>query len=339
MRKNSRSAALFSLLLAVVVIGQAFPQAQPQAQPAQPQQRLIGKALYDKLQREGRRMMTGGPGGPGGLTWTPDGKGSYAFEESTFKRTDILTGEKTPLFDDAKIIAAVNAALGRQEVKLPFSRFQFLDEGKKIQFQAFNKVFLYDLASAKLVFYEPERSVSGVRGRSYGDVLSPDLKYRAFTRNYNLYVKDLDGNETALTTDGTEDLRNGYPDWVYPEELGQYEAFWWSPDSKRIAFMQFDESPVFKYPIVHDIAAQPRYELQGYPVPGAQQSHRPAVHRRRRDEEARPPGDGRRPRRLSLPRQVDRRRQGNSPTTGSTGSRTRSSSSPPTRPRARPACS
>lgn len=269
MRRTSRFAALFSLMLAVLFIGQALPQAQPQAQQPQPQQQIIGRALYEKLQREGRRMMTGGPGGPGGLTWTPDGKGSYAFEESTFKRTDILTGEKTPLFDDAKIIAAVNAALGRQEVKLPFSRFQFLDAGKKIQFQAFNKIFLYDLASAKLAFYEPERSVSGVRGRSYGDVLSPDLKSRAFTRNYNLYVKDLDGNETALTTDGTEDLRNGYPDWVYPEELGQYEAFWWSPDSKRIAFMQFDESPVFKYPIVHDVAAQPRYELQGYPVPGA----------------------------------------------------------------------
>ena len=79
----------------------------------------------------------------------------------------------------------------------------------------------------------------------------------------------MDGTETALTTDGTEDLRNGFPDWVYPEELGQYQAFWWSPDSKKIAFMQFDESPVTKYPIVHDVAPMPRYELQGYPVPGA----------------------------------------------------------------------
>jgi dipeptidyl-peptidase 4 len=272
MRKTSRSAALLSLMLAVLFVGQALPQAQPQPQQAQPsQQRLVGKALYEKLQREGRRMMGGGgPGGfGGGLTWTSDGKATYAFEDGTFKRTDLATGEKTPLFDDAKLLAAVNAMTGRQEAKIFFNRFQYVDEGRKIQFQAFNKMFVYDLASAKLVAYEPERSVTGVRGRSYGDVLSPDLKYRAFTRNYNLYVKDMDGNETALTVDGTEDLRNGYPDWVYPEELGQYQAFWWSPDSKKIAFMQFDESPVFKYPIVHDIAAMPRYELQGYPVPGA----------------------------------------------------------------------
>jgi dipeptidyl-peptidase-4 len=267
MRRNPRPALLSALMLTVLVVGQALPQQPPQQQ--QPPQRIIGKALYEKLQREGRRMM-GGPGGfGGGIAWTPDGKGSYAFEEGTFKRTDLLSGAKTPLFDDAKILAAVNATTGRQEVKLPFNRFQFLDGGKKIQFQAFNKVFICDLATVKLAAYEPERAVTGVRGRAYGDVLSPDLKYRAFARDYNLFVKDMDGNETALTVNGTEDLRNGYPDWVYPEELGQYEAFWWSPDSKKIAFMQFDESPVAKYPIVHDVAPMPRYELQGYPVPGA----------------------------------------------------------------------
>jgi dipeptidyl-peptidase-4 len=268
MRKNVRLTALFCVMLVAVFIGQALPQPPQQSQQSQP---VIGKALYEKLMREGRRMMggMGMRGGFGGGAWTPDGKATYAYEDGTFKRTDILTGEKSPLFDDAKLLAAFNARTGRQEVKLFFNRFQYLNEGRTIQFQAFNKVFLYDLASAKLTCYEPEHAITGVRGRAYGDVLSPDLKTRAFTRDYNLYVKDMDGNETALTTDGTEDLRNGYPDWVYPEELGQYEAFWWSPDSKKIAFMQFDESPVYKYPIVHAISAEPRYDLEGYPVPGA----------------------------------------------------------------------
>jgi dipeptidyl-peptidase-4 len=255
MRKNSKTAAILGLLLVVLIAGQAFAQ-----------DKIVGKALYDKLRREARTLvkMEGQPG----LTWTPDGKASYISEDGTFKRVDILTGEKTPLFDDAKLLAAVNAMTGRQEAKLFFNRFEYLDEGKKIQFSAFNKVFVYDLASSKLVFYEPERAITGVRGRAYGDILSPDLKYRAYTRNYNLYIKDMDGSETALTTDGTEDLRNAFPDWVYPEELGQYQAFWWSPDSKNIAFMQFDEKPVTKYPIVHDVQPIPRFELLGYPKPG-----------------------------------------------------------------------
>jgi len=284
MKRNLKSTTVLALALAGLIPALALAQAKPPAKPAAAQ-RLIGRALYEKLRKEGRAMVK--YEGLAGLQWTPDGKGYYIQEDNAFKRVDLATGAKSPLFDEARLLAALNAMTGRQETRVPFGgegrpmpgmgpggfrgagAFQFLDEGKKIQFSAWNKVFLYDLATGKLVAYEPERATTGVRGRGYGDILSPDLKFRAFARSYNLYVKDMEGNETALTTDGTEDLRNGFPDWVYPEELGQYQAFWWSPDSKRIAFMQFDESPVAKYPIVHDIAPMPRYELQGYPVPGA----------------------------------------------------------------------
>lgn len=262
MRRDPRTTGFLTVLLTatLAVLVLAGPVL------AQTQERVIGKALYDKLRREARTLvkMEGQPG----LSWTPDGRGAYVLEEGSFKRIDLATGEKTPLFDEAKLLAAVNAMTGRQEAKLFFNRFQYVGGGRKIQFSAFNKVFLYDIETTKLALFEPERTTVGVRGRAYGDVLSPDLKLRAFARGFNLYVKDLDGQETALTTDGTEDLRNGFPDWVYPEELGQYEAFWWSPDSKRIAFMQFDERPVTKYPIVHDVQPIPRLELLGYPKPG-----------------------------------------------------------------------
>jgi dipeptidyl-peptidase-4 len=255
------------LVLAGLFAAPSFSQTKPATKPVLGKERIVGRALYDKLRKEGRTLVK--LDGLANLNWTPDGKGYFISEDGTFKRVDLSTGEKSPLFDDAKLLAAVNAVTGRQEAKLFFNKFQFLNDGKKIQFSGFNKVFIYDPATGKLFSYEPERTVTGVRGRGYGDVLSPDLKYRAFTRSYNLYLKDMDGNETALTADGTEDLRNGFPDWVYPEELDQYQAFWWSPDSKRIAYMQFDESLVAKYPIVHDVAPMPRYELQGYPVPGA----------------------------------------------------------------------
>ena len=268
--KRTASVILLAVLAAAVI-------------PTFAQERLVGKALYDKLRRSGRDLVK--MEGLAGLNWTPDGRGYYVFEEGTFKRVDLATGEKTPLFEDAKILAALHALTGRRETKLPFavearpmlgprpgprgpSSFDFLDEGKKIRFSAWNKVFLYDLPTGKLVSFEPERTTIGVRGRAYSDVLSPDFRFRAFARDYNLYIKDMEGNETALTTDGHQDLRNAFPDWVYPEELGQYAAFWWSPDSKRIAFMQFDESPVPKYPIVHDVSQLPRLELLSYPKAG-----------------------------------------------------------------------
>lgn len=225
-----------------------------------------GRALYEKLSRDRGELIK--YEGLQRVEWTPDGTAFYQLEKDSFVIIDPVTGQKNPLFDDPAIIEAYNALTGKSEDKLPFRRFSYLDSGKKIRFMVGSRAFVYDLATGKMLFYVPERDITGVRGRIYSEVFSPDFKYRAFIRDYNLYIQDLEGNEKALTTDGHKDLRNGFPDWVYPEELSQYEAFWWSPDSKKIAFMQFDESPVGKYPIVHDISPRPELELQSYPKAG-----------------------------------------------------------------------
>ncbi|MGB8952033.1 MAG: S9 family peptidase [Candidatus Aminicenantales bacterium] len=233
---------------------------------AGPQEPIRGKALYEKLLKDKDLIKFEGLSK---INWTPDGQSYYVYEDSTFKKIDAASGKKSSLFPNAKILAALNAVTGKEEKKLPFKNFESLNSGRKIRFAAFHKTFIYDLATGKMVVYEPEKAIIGVRGRVYNEVLSPNCKYRAFTRNYNLYIKDLDGNEAALTANGHEDLRNGFPDWVYPEELNQYDAFWWSPDSKKITYMQFDESPVAKYPIVHDVSPVPELELQSYPKSGA----------------------------------------------------------------------
>jgi dipeptidyl-peptidase-4 len=227
---------------------------------------IQGKKLYEKLRTDRSLVKFEGLAR---VNWTPDGKAYYVFEEDTFNKVDPVSGEKSPLFDDKKIITAFNKITNKDLETLPFRRFTFMDNGKKIRFDVNSKAYLYDRNAGTMTSYVPERSITGVRGRIYNEVFSPDLRYRAYARDYNLYIQDMDGKETALTLDGHKDLRNGFPDWVYPEELGQYEAFWWSPDSKKIAFMQFDESPVSEYPIVHDIKPLPTYERQRYPKAGA----------------------------------------------------------------------
>jgi len=77
---------------------------------------------------------------------------------------------------------------------------------------------------------------------------SPDGTKIAFVRDNNLYIKPMNGEEFAVTTDGVyNEIINGAPDWVYEEEFGFSKAFAWSPDSRRIAWMRFDERevPVF----------------------------------------------------------------------------------------------
>ena len=91
---------------------------------------------------------------------------------------------------------------------------------------------------------------------------SPDSTKLAFTRENDLYIVDIaSGNETRLTYDGSDVILNGYASWVYYEEIfgrpTKYKAFWWSPDSKKLAFYRFDNTNVPMFPIYSAFA---RYE-------------------------------------------------------------------------------
>jgi len=254
MKKNLR--ALITITLSLILIISLFTLSQGQ---------IRGRALYEKLRTDRNLVKFEGERF---IRWTPNGTGYYKPKDNSFVKIDAETGTESSLFDDAAIIKAYNTITSKNVDKLPFRNFTFIDEGRKINFRVNTTAYVYDLETEKIISYVPEKSITGVRGRTYSEVFSPDFKNRAFIRDFNLFVADLEGRETELTTGGHTDLRKGFPDWVYPEELGQYDAFWWSLDSKKIAYMEFDEGPVRHYPIVHDIKPVPEYELQRYPKAG-----------------------------------------------------------------------
>ena len=75
--------------------------------------------------------------------------------------------------------------------------------------------------------------------------LSPDSKLVAYAKDNNLYVGALGKEMTAITNDGEwNKVINGTADWVYEEEYGFTQAYAFSPDSKKIAYLRFDESQV-----------------------------------------------------------------------------------------------
>lgn len=103
--------------------------------------------------------------------------------------------------------------------------------------------------------------------------ISPDGKQVAFTRNNDLFSVDIaSGNETRYTTDGSDVIYNGWASWVYYEEIlgrpTRYKAYWWSPDSKSIAFMRFDDSQVPVFPIYSSSGQHGYLENTRYPKAG-----------------------------------------------------------------------
>ncbi len=104
--------------------------------------------------------------------------------------------------------------------------------------------------------------------------LSPDGKFLAYVKNNDLYVYSFEqAKETRLTTDGSKEILNGYAGWVYMEEIltraSQYRAYWWSPDSKTIAFFRTDESKVPTFTITDATGGRNGYvETMRYPKVG-----------------------------------------------------------------------
>jgi dipeptidyl-peptidase-4 len=99
--------------------------------------------------------------------------------------------------------------------------------------------------------------------------ISPDGQYAAFRLEHNLYTVQIASRQMhSLTDSGSSTLLNGEMDWVYPEELGLRTAYWWSPDSRHIAYLQFDTSQETEYPHSDLTQQHPKPEPQRYPFAG-----------------------------------------------------------------------
>lgn len=145
-----------------------------------------------------------------------------------------------------------------------FSKYIFSDDEQRILIETEVK-YIYR-RSYTAVYYVWDRNRNSFEplsneGAQRVPSFSPDGERIAFSRDNNLYVKTLKfGTEYAVTTDGKlNEIINGTPDWVYEEEFSYNKAYQWSPDSKMLAFVKFDESKVSEYTIPMYKGLEPEY--------------------------------------------------------------------------------
>ena len=117
------------------------------------------------------------------------------------------------------------------------------------------------------------RRLTATPGLEENPRFSPNGNWVAYTRDHNLFAYDLENSvEHQYTSDGSDSVYNGWASWVYYEEIlgrgSQYAAFWWSPDSTRLAFLRFDDAPVPVFPIYHAEGQHGELESQRYPKAG-----------------------------------------------------------------------
>jgi dipeptidyl-peptidase-4 len=144
------------------------------------------------------------------------------------------------------------------------------DEESIYRYSSKANYYLFDRKTKKLTFLSKQ-------GKQRLMTMSPDGSRVAFVRENNLYMMnitanpspDIDQREIQITFDGKQnEVIYGATDWVYEEEFGFTQAFFWSPDSKKIAFYRFDESKVREYQLTYYGELYPEQYKYKYPKAG-----------------------------------------------------------------------
>jgi dipeptidyl-peptidase 4 len=211
-------------------------------------------------------------GSPVQAQWAADGRSFKQMVNGRLMRVDALTGQATPFFDSERLVNAlmrvgVRADLAAALANSPALEFNADETAILINHNA--DLWYYSIGGATLT-----RLTSNRDEEKEAD-FSPDGKWVSFVRGNNLFVVDVtNSREKQLTRDGREGDRaiyNGYLDWVYEEELygrGQKRGYWWSPDSRLIAFLRLDEGSVPRFVLPNDVVTDQVIETEHYPQAG-----------------------------------------------------------------------
>ena len=212
-------------------------------------------------------------GTPVQVRWASDGRSFRQMVNGRMMRVNAVSGDAVPYFDSGALIAALMRMGLRQPDAAALanaSDLQFSPDEKGVLIQHQADIWYYDTATRQV-----RRLTNSPNDEEKEADFSPDGKWVSFVRGNNLFVADVaSGSEKQLTRDGREGdnaIYNGYLDWLYEEELygrGQKRGYWWSPDSRSIAFLRLDEAPVPKFVITNDIVNEQIVENTFYPKAG-----------------------------------------------------------------------
>ena len=261
-----RHALLAALLLAPTALAQ-------QVQTTPPKQTLRELTLESIYDPKDKVAFAGAP--QSGFVWLDDHTVTWPHTNEKSEVTEQLvldtdSGNTHVLFDASKLQALLEKVEGvtpEQAKRMPLSRsWNFSPDKKSVLLDVADDLYQYTFATNALT------RLTSTKAKEEEPGFSPDGKWISFVRDNNLFVVDTaTQHERQITTDGNDDTLNGVFDWVYQEEVygrGTFKAYWWSPDSSHIAFLRFDEKPVYKFTVVDHIPYHQKLEVTPYPKSG-----------------------------------------------------------------------
>jgi dipeptidyl-peptidase-4 len=145
------------------------------------------------------------------------------------------------------------------------------DEKKILLANNTNQIFRHSFTADYFLYDTVDKKLSGFLGQVQEPTFSPDGTKIAYAKANDLYIYDITSrNTTRVTNDGVKNaVINGITDWVYEEEFAFVRAFDWSTDSKKLAYIKFDESEVPQFSMdMYKKDLYPTSETFKYPKAG-----------------------------------------------------------------------
>jgi dipeptidyl-peptidase 4 len=251
-----RAAALLSSTGLCLGLGCGFVAAQAVPRP------LTVDAIY------GHGSLIGSP--PSQLLWSPDGRHLSYLDGGELVDLDPGTGKPHVLVSREKLSSLMTHGGSERDrdhrLRYGMAGYQWAPDSRHLLFDSDGNLWLYDLRNGVGL-------QMGYSGQAAGDdpKIAPDGSSISFIHDRGLAVIHL--HEPGTPTEMIAPAPNtatlcGAVDWVYEEELDTRSNYFWSPDSKSIAFLQMNESEVPVYPLVDWIPVHAQVAAQRYPQPG-----------------------------------------------------------------------
>jgi dipeptidyl-peptidase-4 len=229
-----------------------------------------GELTVDKIFHPTKRLAYSGS--PTRVRWSDDGTSfvQSRFEGGSLKliKVNALSGAET-VFYDSSVVAAALVKEGVTAKDASTAARRTIGQNDKTQrylLKASGDLFVYDIAG------KTAKRLTNGGGEELEADFSPDGSMVSFIRGNDIYVVNVsNGKEKRYTKDGAKNTLNGYLAWVYEEELygrGQNRGYWWSPDSKSIAFLKTDDAKIPNFILADDTVIDQRIEDTNYPQAG-----------------------------------------------------------------------
>ena len=185
---------------------------------------------------------------------------------------DVTTGKERLLASADKLLGGATEKLTPEELARRermrsaargIASFELSQDGQQVLIPLSGSLYVLDRKSGK------SREFKSSAGYLIDARFSPDGKSIATVRNGDIYVIDIaSGSERRLTNGATDTLSHGEAEFVAQEEMDRMHGYWWSPDSKQIAYQETDTSGVEELHIADPMKPDAPAKVWRYPRPG-----------------------------------------------------------------------